>query len=85
MLESHIKPFCSVISTFLDFAIVFFLFLTGFSLSFFMLAQNIPGFDTIFKSMVKNLAMMIGEFDLGDMFVFFGVESYCTTDGENAD
>ena len=50
-----------------------------------MLAQNIPGFDTIFKSMVKNLAMMIGEFDLGDMFVFFGVESYCPADDENAD
>merc|ERR1719318_591336 len=73
----YVLMFESVIKTFLDFAIVFLLFLLGFSLSFYMLAQNIPGFDTVFKSMVKNLAMMIGEFDLGDMFVYFGVDSYC--------
>ena len=78
----YVLMFESVIKTFLDFAIVFLLFLLGFSLSFFMLAQNIAGFDTVFKSMVKNLAMMIGEFDLGDMFVYFGVDAYCPETGQ---
>merc|ERR1711892_1035343 len=33
----------------------------------------------MFESVVKNLAMMIGEFDLGDMFVYFGVDAYCAS------
>ena len=41
-----------------------------------MLTQNQAGFATVGRSFVKTLAMMIGEYDMGDIFDQLGENSY---------
>ncbi len=54
--------------TFMKFILVLVLFLLGFAISFFMLVQNQAPFNNFFRSFVKSIIMMIGEFDYGDIF-----------------
>ena len=77
--------FENVLKTFKDFAFIGLVFLLGFSISFFMLTQNQAGFATVGQSFVKSLAMMIGEFDMGDIFDQLGVNSYTDCLAEEGD
>ena len=48
-----------------------------------MLTQNQAGFATVGRSFVKTLAMMIGEYDMGDIFDQLGENSYTDCLEEN--
>lgn len=48
-----------------------------------MLTQNQAGFATVGRSFVKTLAMMIGEYDMGDIFDQLGENSYTDCLAEN--
>ena len=63
--------FKTILRTFLRFVIVFILFMLSFSMSFFMLLQNTVPFDSVGKSFVKSLVMMIGEYEYENIFEFF--------------
>ena len=63
--------FNTIMRTFLRFVIVFVLFMLSFSMSFFMLLSNTVPFDSVGKSFVKSLIMMIGEFEYEVIFEFY--------------
>ena len=60
--------FNTIIKTFMNFVLIFALFLLGFAISFFMLVQNQSPFDTFGRSFAKSLIMMIGEFEYEGIF-----------------
>ena len=60
--------FNTIIKTFMNFVLIFALFLLGFAISFFMLVQNQSPFDTSGRSFAKSLIMMIGEFEYEGIF-----------------
>ena len=66
-----ILMFNTIMRTFLRFVIVFVLFMLSFSMSFFMLLSNTVPFDSVGKSFVKSLIMMIGEFEYEVIFEFY--------------
>ena len=70
-LGIYILMFNTIIKTFMQFVLVFILFLLGFSISFFMLVQNQGPFDTMGKAFGKSLVMMIGEFEYEGIFEFW--------------
>ncbi|CAJ0566672.1 unnamed protein product, partial [Mesorhabditis spiculigera] len=60
--------FVDVFKTFTRFALIFFLFITAFSITFFLMMQNRPEFSTIPMSIVKTLVMTIGEMEYNGIF-----------------
>ena len=76
-----ILMFNTIMRTFLRFVIVFTLFMLSFSMSFFMLLSNTVPFDSVGKSFVKSLIMMIGEFEYEVIFQFYP-EDLCGEDEE---
>ncbi|XP_067947890.1 transient receptor potential cation channel subfamily A member 1 homolog isoform X2 [Watersipora subatra] len=78
----YVVMFTHILSTFMQFFIVFFLFLVGFAISFNMLLSNQPPFSTVGNSLLKTAIMMIGEFEFDTIFnddvnaTFYPVASY---------
>ncbi|XP_037083097.1 transient receptor potential cation channel subfamily A member 1 homolog isoform X2 [Pollicipes pollicipes] len=64
----YVVMFTDVLSTFTKFFLVFFLFITAFAITFFVLLQNQVAFSTVGKSLLKTSVMMIGEMDYGSIF-----------------
>ncbi|KAL5009533.1 hypothetical protein ScPMuIL_011838 [Solemya velum] len=64
----YVVMFKDILTTFLQFFIVFFLFIVAFSLGFFTLLQNQVPFDKVWKSLMKTSVMMIGEFEFDSIF-----------------
>ncbi|XP_043192938.1 transient receptor potential cation channel subfamily A member 1 homolog isoform X2 [Amphibalanus amphitrite] len=64
----YVVMFTDVLSTFSKFSVVFFLFITAFAISFFVLLQNQAEFSSVGKSLLKTAVMMIGEFDYSNIF-----------------
>ncbi|CAG5110986.1 Oidioi.mRNA.OKI2018_I69.chr2.g5330.t1.cds [Oikopleura dioica] len=67
----YILMFVSVMKTFFQFLFIFALFIFGFALTFFMLLQNQVPFDSLPKSVMKTVVMMIGEFEYEGIFENF--------------
>nr|XP_022289771.1 transient receptor potential cation channel subfamily A member 1 homolog isoform X2 [Crassostrea virginica] len=64
----YVVMFKDILNTFLQFAVVFFLFIVAFGLGFFTILQNQDAFATVWESLIKTTVMMIGEFEYTDIF-----------------
>ncbi|XP_033635280.1 transient receptor potential cation channel subfamily A member 1 homolog isoform X2 [Asterias rubens] len=64
----YIVMFTDVLKTFLQFAIVFFLFIIAFGLAFYALLMNQEPFHRVHYSLFKTFVMMIGEFEFDGIF-----------------
>ena len=62
----YVLMFTHVLTTFMEFVVVLFIFICAFSFTFIMLLGNKIPFHNIPKSIVTTLVMMIGEMDYGD-------------------
>lgn len=65
----YIMMFKDILNTFLEFVIVYVLFVIAFALAFYNEIRSIAAYKTFGLSFVKTAVMMIGEFDYGDDFV----------------
>ncbi|XP_071749523.1 transient receptor potential cation channel subfamily A member 1 homolog [Lepeophtheirus salmonis] len=68
LLGIYVVMFSDVLKTFLKFSIICGLFIVAFSLGFQTLLGGQENFNTIDKSMMKTIVMMIGEFEYDDIF-----------------
>ncbi|XP_048765661.1 transient receptor potential cation channel subfamily A member 1 homolog isoform X2 [Ostrea edulis] len=64
----YVVMFKDILNTFLQFAIVFFLFVVAFGLGFYTVLQNQDAFATVWESLIKTTVMMIGEFEYENIF-----------------
>ncbi|KAF6035909.1 hypothetical protein EB796_005785 [Bugula neritina] len=72
----YVVMFTHILATFMQFFIVFFLFLIGFAISFYMLLSNQAPFKEVENSLLKTAIMMIGEFEFDSIFNEDGVVVY---------
>ena len=67
-LGIYVVMFKDILNTFIQFFIVFVLFIIAFALGFYTLLQNQEPFDTVWLSILKTTVMMIGEFEYDSIF-----------------
>ncbi|XP_030850003.1 transient receptor potential cation channel subfamily A member 1 homolog [Strongylocentrotus purpuratus] len=67
-LGLYVLMFMDILRSFLKFILVLFCFLMAFALAFYMLLVNQPPFNRIELSLVKTMAMMLGDFDFVGIF-----------------
>lgn len=72
----YVVMFKDILNTFLQFAVVFFLFIVAFGLGFYVLLQNQDAFATVWESLIKTTVMMIGEFEYQDIFYGNDIDFY---------
>lgn len=65
----YIMMFKDILSTFLEFFIVYVLFIIAFALGFYSEMRNTAAYANFWLAFVKTSVMMTGEFDFGDDFV----------------
>ncbi|XP_054708114.1 transient receptor potential cation channel subfamily A member 1 homolog [Uloborus diversus] len=81
-LGIYVLMFIQILSTFVNFSFVFFLFVVAFALAFFTLLQNQNPFESPRRSIIKTGVMMIGEIEFDAIFndpdnkVYFPGPSY---------
>ncbi|XP_041352044.1 transient receptor potential cation channel subfamily A member 1 homolog [Gigantopelta aegis] len=64
----YVVMFTDILNTFMQFFIVFLLFIVAFALSFYTLLRNQHQFKTVSRSLIKTSVMMIGEFEFDSIF-----------------
>lgn len=64
----YVVMFKDILNTFIQFFVVFFLFIVAFALGFYTVLQNQVPFATFGQSLVKTSVMMIGEFEFDSIF-----------------
>ncbi|XP_061171192.1 transient receptor potential cation channel subfamily A member 1 homolog isoform X1 [Saccostrea echinata] len=64
----YVVMFKDILNTFMQFAIVFFLFIVAFGLGFYCLLQSQDAFATVWESLIKTTVMMIGEYEYENIF-----------------
>ncbi|XP_071957076.1 transient receptor potential cation channel subfamily A member 1-like isoform X2 [Antedon mediterranea] len=67
-LGIYVLMFTDVLKTFMQFSVVFGLFIVAFTLGFYALLMNQEPFNTFWYSLVKTFVMMIGEFEFDTTF-----------------
>ncbi|XP_033741695.1 transient receptor potential cation channel subfamily A member 1 homolog [Pecten maximus] len=64
----YVVMFKDILNTFIQFFVVFFLFIVAFALGFYTVLQNQVPFKTFGQALVKTSVMMIGEFEFDGIF-----------------
>ncbi|KAK3088028.1 hypothetical protein FSP39_013681 [Pinctada imbricata] len=64
----YVVMFKDILNTFIQFFLVFVLFIVAFGFGFYSLLQNQDPFATPWESLIKTTVMMIGEYDYADVF-----------------
>ncbi|XP_071818880.1 transient receptor potential cation channel subfamily A member 1 homolog isoform X3 [Apostichopus japonicus] len=67
-LGIYVVMFTDILKTFLNFVVVFFLFIVSFAMAFYALLLNQTPFNRIQHSLIKTFVMMIGEFEFDSIF-----------------
>ncbi|XP_035219625.1 transient receptor potential cation channel subfamily A member 1 homolog isoform X2 [Stegodyphus dumicola] len=67
-LGIYVIMFIQILSTFVNFSLVFFLFVVAFALAFYSILQNQDPFETPGESIIKTGVMMIGEIEFDAIF-----------------
>ncbi|CAC5420395.1 TRPA1 [Mytilus coruscus] len=67
-LGIYVVMFKDILNTFIQFFIVFVLFIVAFALGFYTLLQNQEPFASVWQSLMKTTVMMIGEFEYDSIF-----------------
>ncbi|KFM57167.1 Transient receptor hypothetical cation channel subfamily A member 1-like protein, partial [Stegodyphus mimosarum] len=67
-LGIYVIMFIQILSTFVNFSLVFFLFVVAFALAFYSVLQNQDPFETPGESIIKTGVMMIGEIEFDAIF-----------------
>ncbi|XP_071138004.1 transient receptor potential cation channel subfamily A member 1 homolog isoform X4 [Mytilus edulis] len=67
-LGIYVVMFKDILNTFIQFFVVFVLFIVAFALGFYTLLQNQEPFASVWQSLMKTTVMMIGEFEYDSIF-----------------